>query len=249
VIYSDNSSYRWKDFNEKCQKYFSNYRLKNVFGSLKKIYNPEVQQWIDKSKHELNRFANYVIILSKVEKSLTDVFTYQALHESLNRCSVGIVFSLFNIFSLITKTRASFFDNSIKNYFNDKIKLSPQELHLLSFDWHEKVHAMDTFNYSNDENFQFYLVNGKLGFQIVRKIESIIIKTEDNEFNALINSVEFYAIHFLYLLSTIDLLSRILQNQVGFTISERPREPVSKYMHIENINDLLAIYNDCLLID
>jgi hypothetical protein len=226
-----------------CRNYFCVEGLENVFHPVEEINNPEVQTWISKSNHELNRYAQYIISLRIFEKEKPDYYTCQAIHECLNKCSVSIVFSLFNIFASITKTKASFFDQSIRDYFLERVKPSIEELYLLSFYWHEPVLSMNSLDYSADEFLKIYFSEVGLGFKVVNSSDGKYTpELEHSDIEETTNSIKFYTFHLLQLLSTIDLVVNLLNpGQVKTSSSQ-----TSSFLQIENYHDLYSIYEDLI---
>ncbi len=224
------------DINKCYRKIFNSPGLKNIFHPIEEINNPGAQSWISKSKQDINRFAQYIISLNNFEKEKPDYYTCQAIHESLNGCSVSIVFSLFNIFATLTKTEASFFDQSIRDYFAERKKLTFEELYLLSFYWHEPVLSMNSLGYSAEQYLKIYFSDNGLAFKVMNSrdgINSSDLGNIDNE--EITNSLEFYTFHFFQLLSTIDLLANLLnpettQNQTTF------------FLPVENYKELYILY-------
>jgi hypothetical protein len=228
------------DINNCYQKIFNSQGLINVFLPLDEINIPIIQTWISKSNHELNRFAQYILSLHNFEKEKPDYYTCQAIHESLNGCSVSIVFSLFNIFASITKTQASFFDQSIRDYFIERIKLSIEELYLLSFYWHEPVLSINSLGYSNEQYLKIYISKEGIGFKVMNpKDEKYNSELDHSDNEEIANSIKFYTFHLLQLLSTIDLAANLLNPDI-FKSSSTP------YLQIENYQDLYSIYENLL---
>jgi hypothetical protein len=234
-------------YNETYGRYFDDHGLKNIFMPFMEIDNPQVQRWIVKSRYEINRFSNYVILIDKYEKEPTDKFTLSSIHESLASCSVSIAFSIFNIFALITGTEASFFDDHIKDYFKIKVNLNSEELYLLSFKWHTSIQAINSLGYSNDEKLYVYKCDNTLGFKILNMNDKLSDSTKRSKINSMIYSKEFFIIHLLYILSTIALITKLISMEMNISkvpISNRK----SSYLEIENISELMSIYEDCLSI-
>jgi hypothetical protein len=211
--------------------------VRNVFHPIEEINNPEVEAWISKSKHELNRFAQYVISLHTFEKEKPNYHTCQAIHESMNGCSVSIVFSLFNIFALLTKTRASFFDQSIRDYFMKGQKLTFEESYLLSFFWHEPVLSMNSLGYSADQILKIYSTKDGIGFNVLTSNENSDLDQPEKE--EITDSLKFYTFHLFQLLSTIELVANLL-------IPGTTQSKTTSYLPIENYHVLYNIYEDIL---
>jgi hypothetical protein len=225
------------------QKILSSNGIKNVFYPIEELKSPEVQLWISKSKHELNRFAQFILSLHNFEKEKPNYHTCQALHESLNGCSVSIVFSLFNIFAIITKTKASFFDQSIRDYFMERVRLSFEQSYLLSFLWHEPVLSMNSLGYSSEQYLKTYFVEDGVGFKVLKSRDgrnTSDLERNDNE--EIINSLEFYTFHLFQLLSTIDIVANLLNPDIFKTSSSQ----AISYLHVENYHDLHTIYENIL---
>ncbi len=214
--------------------YFTQRGLKNIFQLLEELNNPIVQPWITKSKHELNRFTQYILCINTFNKTKPGYNTCQAIHESLNNCSVSIVFSLFNIFAAITKTQASFFDQSIRDYFMERVKLKFEESYQLSFYWHEPVLSMNSLGYSAEEYLKIYSYENGISFSVVTRKDNSELENEE-----ITSSLQFYTFHLFQLLSTIDLVAKLLNP--GTT-----QNKTTSFLQIENYHDLYNIYEDIL---
>ncbi len=209
-------------------KNFSTKGLRNVFYPIEYSDNSEIQRWVSKSKYELNRYAQHIIALNTFEKENPAYYTCQAIHESLNSCSVSIVFSLFNIFAILTETKASFFDTSIRDYFMERIKPSFKDSYLLSFYWHESVLSMNSLGYSSDQYLKICFLEDGIGFTVLNSQDGKnYSETENHEIT---NSKIFYTFHLLQLLSSIDLVSNLLSPAKV----KRPSSQTSQYLEIEN---------------
>jgi hypothetical protein len=217
--------------------------IKNVFLPIEEIDNPHVQPWISKSKHELNRFAQYIISLNTFEKEKPDYYTCQAIHESLYGRSVSIVFSLFNIFASITKTQASFFDQSIRDYFSERVKLSFEQSYLLSFFWHEPVLSMNSLGYSAEQYLKIYFSEDGIGFKVLNlqhaKYNSELEHSPNEEIT---NSIEFYTFHLLQLLSTINLVANLINPEAVKAYQSQ----ASAFLKVENYQELYSIYENII---
>ena len=232
--------------NETYWKYFDKHGLKNIFLPLYNLSNVQTKNWIAKSIQEIDRFSNYVVLIDKHEKESVDKFTLYSLHESLAASSVSITFCIFNIFSLITNTDPSFFDEHIMDYFRNKTKLNSYEMNLLSFNWHTAIESINALTYSTDEKLWVYKRDSLIGFKILNfKIKESYFNTrERNEFK-MIYSKEYFIKDLLYILSTIDLLASLLSYKKN-SCKLNGSLPVYSYIEIENINDFMVISENIL---
>jgi hypothetical protein len=223
--------------------------LKNVFFPLQQFASTQTEKWMAKAVHELIRYADSIVSLDKGDKIMVDNNTLQALHESLFGCSASVVFCMFNVFSLATKTEACFYDTHIKEYFAGKVKLNREESYLLSFDWHESIHFLNTIPYCRDERLQIHKTKNGTGFNVnnAAKLKSYPIHRVPNE-RVITGSIEFFTLHLLYLINTIDLMVTLLGNDLAIKDSTifLKRSPNNPFLKIENINDLVAIYEKVL---
>jgi hypothetical protein len=212
------------------------------------ISNDQTEKWINKSSEQINRFTNYIILISKYEKEPIDKFTLSSIHESLASSSVSIAFSIFNIFALITGTEASFFDDHIKDYFNSKVNLKSEEMNLLSFKWHTSIQSINSLGYSIDETFCVYKVHGIISFKILKmktnELSNRSIKSKENCMNY---SKEYFLVHFLYLLTTIKLIINLLSREKMNSMMLATDRKYS-YLKIENISELMTLYKDRMLL-
>ncbi len=212
--------------------------MTNVFHPIETLNNAIVQPWIFKSRVELNRFTQYIICLNSFEKEIPNYHSCHALHESLNSCSVSIVFSLFNIFALVTKTKACFFDQSIRDYFLERVKLTSKESYLLSFFWHEPVLSMNSLGYSAEEHLKIYTSEVGIGFSVLtRKANADSDQIENTEVTS---SMKFYTFHLVQLLSTIELVASLLNP------CKPSQSQANSLLQIENYNDLYSIIESIL---
>jgi hypothetical protein len=179
-----------------------------IFNPLEKTGNHHLSKWISKSKHALNYYSHFLVLLKRFEKEPVDKYTCQAIHLSLASCSESIVFSLFNIFSLVTKTEAAFYDVHIRDYLAAKHSLSPDELNVLSFNWHQPIQNLNGLVYSADEKFVLHNSKNDLGFQIA-------YFGNTNESETIIGSVDFFTTHLQCLHSTIGLLCTLLARDMA----------------------------------
>jgi hypothetical protein len=233
-------------YNETYRKYFDNHGLKNIFKPLLEIGDFKTENWIAKSAEEINRFANYIILINKYEKEPIDNFTITAIHESLTASSVSIAFCIFNIFAIITDTEASFFDDHIKDFFKNKTTLNSEEMNLLSFKWHSYIQSINSLSYSIDEKLSVYKRDSIIGFKILKlNNKELSNKTLESNENGMIHSKFFFSIHLLYLLSTIELIINLLLEEKcnpRMTVANRK----SSYLAIENVPELITIYKESL---
>lgn len=235
-------------YNETYRKYFDNHGLKNIFIPILEMGDSQTERWISKSMKEINRFANYIRLINKYEKEPIDKLSLSSIHESLASSSISIVFSIFNIFALITGTEASFFDDHIKEYYKSKVKLNTEGQNLLSFEWHTSMLSINSLSYSIDEKLRVYKRDNIIGFKILNNNinEHSEGNIKSNE-NGMTYSKEFFSIHLLYILSTIDLLASLLSEKSGKSKSKlNGTIHRNNYIEIENINDFMAISEDIL---
>jgi hypothetical protein len=222
---------------EAVSKYLNPKGLINIYLPIDKLNIPIIQAWISKSKYEINRYAQHILSLHNFKKEKSDFYTCQAIHESLNGCSVSIVFALFNIFASITKTQASFFDQSIRDYFAERIKLNSQESYLLSFYWHEPVLAMNSLGYSAEQYLKICFCDNGIAFKVMNPGGGNSSDLEHSDNEEITNSLQFYSYHLFQLLSAIDLLTNLLY-------PETTQNQTTSYLPIENYQDLYIIYED-----
>jgi|WetSurMetagenome_2_1015567.scaffolds.fasta_scaffold00407_14 hypothetical protein len=233
------------DINQKYHKYFTDIGLKNVFLPLEVTGDSETSGWIAKSKHEMNRYANYLVLLRRYEKEPIDDYTCQAIHFNMAACSESIVFNLFNIFALITNTEASFYDTHISDYCAVNSCLEPECLYYLSFDWHKLVQSISNLVYSVDKKLQ---VCNKLNFTGFKIIDLVTTDTDlhsrDYDMKDFISSKDFFAIHLIQILSASDILFDLLYK--GFKRKEElelsGQTMDSYYLKIENFVSLKRVF-------
>jgi hypothetical protein len=225
--------------------YFTDYNLRNVFLPLEEIADDETHNWIVKSKIGLNRYANYLCLLSRYGKVPADKYTCQAVHEALAGCSSGIVFSLYNIFAILTKTEKTFYDSHIQEYFYEKMNLNPDDINYLTFQWHEPVEKINSLAYSADEELVFYNPGDDLMFRIteIDSVQSAYNARLENS-AGFISSEKFFALNLLDLLAAIDLLTELLQKETATKVSMESIEVPSgnSCIRIENSEELISIF-------
>jgi len=233
-------------YNETYRKYFDNNGLKNVFIPLTEIGDSQTERWIYKLQEEFNRYLNYIVLISKYEKVPADHFTLTALHESLSTSSVTIAFCIFSIFALITRTEASFFDDHIKDYFKGKVKLNREEMKLLSFKWHTSIHTINSLSYSCDERLCICNSDNKIGFKILNNITTkSSYNTRKRDEPKITYSTEFFFIHLLMIISTLDLLASLLSDK-WHNMNPDGTQQRNSYLEIENIDDFMLICENIL---
>jgi hypothetical protein len=227
--------FRSKTFN----KFLSANGLKNVFHPIESPHNNELNGWIDKSKEELIRFTNFLVLLKKYEREPVDDYTCQAIHFTIASCSESIVFSLFNIFAILTKSDASFYDTHICDYFTARYNLNQYEMEYLSFSWHVPIQKINTLVYSVDEKFLLYNSINDLAFEVVNSVTS---KSQKD----IICSVKYFAVNLLNLLSTIDLLATLLFREIkdNYSLTSLKQQASDNYLRIENISELLNVFGE-----
>jgi hypothetical protein len=222
-----------------CNKYITEKGLKDVFLPLELICNSQAEKWISKSKDELNRFVNLLIILNKYEKETVDYYVCQSIHLSLAACSESIVFSLFNIFALVTRTEASFFDTHIRDYFAGKHYLTEDVLNHLSFDWHEILMTINSLVYSADTKLIINNSKNRMGFQLVSS------ETGNSDSHDRINSIRYFTKHLSDLMFAIDLIATSLHHEINGCESF-PTAESNKYIYnlsVEDAKELFELFN------
>ena len=221
--------------------YSKHFKLNVMEESLFKLMNHgdnSVAKWILKSTHELNRYSNYLILLNTLVKSNSDNYFIQAIHESLVNCSVSIVFSIFNIFTILTKTEYSFYDHHIADYFAGKKNLAPDDYYLLTFFWHQPVEFLNSLPYAADVEFVLQNSGGDSGFRVVDSTTKKSILTDNHsDTEGFIPSVQFFCINLLNIVGTLNVIADNLPDET----KTDGISPDKSILHIENYEQLKNI--------
>lgn len=216
-----------------CIKFFSDDGFEDPFFPIRYSVNSEVDIWILKAEYELKRYISYLLLLDNKQKDDHDSSVCFSLHESLASCSTAIVFSLFNIFSLLTKTEATFFDESISDYFSGK-NLTREQSVLLSFSWHLPVQEINSLVFDPTARLEI----SKKDSQVVFRVSNPDVKKIP-----FTGSVCFFAGHLTLILNSASLLSLLLSGTYIFQSHHRKNSGLIK---LENMSELIRIMNNCI---
>ncbi len=182
--------------------------LIDIYQPFRKFNKKEIDKWISIAHEETNNIANYLIILDNQEKKLVDEFISISLHESLTKSFEKIRFGIFNIFSIITETEATFYDEHISDYFSASYGLSDDDLYLVSYKWSSSLEFLHSVTYDKDLKIHIKNDMGLFYFRLegvdvldLYPIEGLLDK------NGYVNSVLFYTINFIYLWLSVKTIS------------------------------------------
>ncbi|MBK7712806.1 MAG: hypothetical protein IPJ37_19045 [Bacteroidales bacterium] len=231
-------------------KYFDDKGLKNVFQLIEQTCNSETLRWIGRAKQELNRYASYLCLITRFEKETIDKNIVRAVYESIASCSTSIVFSLYNIFAILTKTEKTFFDNHIEEYFSGVMKLNHEDSYCLQFRWHEPVEQINSLTFDNDKEAIVCHSGNCLFFKIKNSIShSSLQSTNITDSDDIIFSKDFFSINLLNILAVTDLLAALLSDKklnknVRFLLAA---PDCNSYLQIDNIALLKSVLAESII--